>query len=113
MIPLMSYKNYLTTIYHCKFIISDSGTGQEEPAIFDTKVLVPRDYTERPQSYEGNCSKYLNLNLELNDDSEGSLERCLTWAENPNVEMDLTWLGEGKTSDLVIHHIKEFFEHSS
>ena len=32
----MSYKNYLNTIYHCKFIISNSGTSQEEPAIFDT-----------------------------------------------------------------------------
>ncbi len=109
MIPLMSYKKYLTTIYHCKFIISDSGTGQEEPALFGTKVLVPRDFTERPQSYEGNCSKYLNLNLSLDDcTGNGNLEECLAWVEDKSVEMDLRWLGEGKTADLVIDGIKHF-----
>ena len=58
----MAYKEYLTTIYHCPFIISDSGTAQEEPAIFDTPVIVPRDFTERPQSVEANCSYMLNVN---------------------------------------------------
>ena len=45
-----------------KFIISDSGTGQEEPALLNTPVVVPRDYTERPQSIENNCSIMLNVN---------------------------------------------------
>ena len=57
----MSYRQYLDTVYHSKFIISDSGTAQEEPAIFRTPVLVPRDYTERPQSYHTFCSRKLYL----------------------------------------------------
>lgn len=105
MIPLMSYKKYLNTIYHCTFIISDSGTGQEEPALFNTKVLVPRDFSERPQSYEGNCSKYLNVNSY--DISE--IEKCLDWVEDKNIKMNLEWLGSGNTSELVINGIKEFF----
>ena len=45
LVDLMPYKKYLTTVYHSKFIISDSGTGQEEPALFGTPVIVPRDFT--------------------------------------------------------------------
>ncbi len=60
-IPLMPYKTYLSTVYNSKFIISDSGTGQEEPALLGTPVIVPRDFTERPQSYSANCSIQLKL----------------------------------------------------
>jgi len=60
-IPLQSYKDYMTLMQNASFIISDSGTAQEEPTLFDVKVLVPRDYTERPQSYNHGCSKYLPL----------------------------------------------------
>lgn len=105
MIPLMSYKKYVDTVYHSTFIISDSGTGQEEPALFNTKVLVPRDFSERPQSYEGNCSKYLNVNsYDINE-----IEKCLDWVEDKNIVMNLEWLGAGNTSELVINGIKEFF----
>lgn len=100
-IDLLPYKKYLNTIYHCKFIISDSGTGQEEPALFNTKVLVPRDYTERPQSYEGNCSYQLKL-------SEKNYEECLNWIESDK-KIDIEWLGSGHTSDLVIKHIHNYF----
>lgn len=102
MIDLLPYKKYLNTIYHCKFIISDSGTGQEEPALFDTKVLVPRDFSERPQSYKGNCSFKLKLETE-------NFEECFKWIES-DIKMDLSWLGEGKTAELVIKHLLEFFE---
>ena len=101
MIPLLPYKKYLTTIYHSKFIISDSGTGQEEPALFNTKVLVPRDFSERPQSYEGNCSFKLNLNNK-------NYNECLEWL-NLDKKMDLKWLGEGKTADLIIDYINNYF----
>lgn len=101
MIELMPYKKYLNTIYHCKFIISDSGTGQEEPALFNTIVLVPRDYSERPQSYEGNCSFKLKL-------EDKNYEECFNWLES-DISMDLTWLGEGKTAELIIYNLKNYF----
>ena len=61
MVPLMGYKEYLQTVLKSKFLISDSGTGQEEPALLGIPVVVPRDYTERPQSYYNNCSVRLKL----------------------------------------------------
>lgn len=104
-VNLMAYKEYLTSIYHCLFIISDSGTAQEEPAIFHTPVIVPRDYTERPQSVEANCSYMLNVNNDL------TFKDSWTWLsklENRELSMDIKWLGEGNTSDLVIEKLKKF-----
>jgi UDP-N-acetylglucosamine 2-epimerase len=43
-IDLMPYREYLETVYHSRFIISDSGTAQEEPALLNTPVIVPRDF---------------------------------------------------------------------
>jgi UDP-N-acetylglucosamine 2-epimerase len=105
MVELMAYKEYLTTIYHCRFIISDSGTAQEEPAIFDTPVIVPRDFTERPQSVQANCSYMLNVNA--NSTFENSW-KWLSQIKNKELTMDVSWLGNGITSELVIKQIKQF-----
>ena len=105
LIDLLSYKKYLDTIYHCKFIISDSGTGQEEPALCNTPVIVPRDFTERPQSVEFNCSIMLKLD-DLSNDKE--THEWLSKHFNNELLIDTKWLGNGSTSELVIKHLHEF-----
>ncbi len=106
LIDLMAYKEYLTTIYHCPFIISDSGTAQEEPAIFDTPVIVPRDFTERPQSVQANCSYMLKVNSDTNfEDSWNWLFKI----KSKEIKMDIKWLGDGNTSCLIVDKLKEFF----
>lgn len=105
LIDLMPYKKYLDTVYHCKFLISDSGTGQEEPAFFDTPVIVPRDFTERPQSVDANCSFMLKCeDLSNAQESFDYLEKIF----NKEYTIDTKWLGEGNTSDLIIEHLKTF-----
>jgi UDP-N-acetylglucosamine 2-epimerase (non-hydrolysing) len=103
MIPLLAYKEYLDTVYHSRFLISDSGTGQEEPALLHTPVIVPRDFTERPQSYQYNCSIQLNAN-QLNS------EEVFQWLEDDTVHIDASWLGDGQTSHLIIEKIQEFLQ---
>ena len=99
-IELQSYKNYLRHVYDSKFVISDSGTAQEEPAILRTPVLVPRDFTERPQSYEHHCSAHMKLDLlqawELFDFID-----CA-----PRI-MDPSWLGCGNTAELIVQRLLE------
>ena len=105
LVDLMAYKEYLTTIYHCPFIISDSGTAQEEPAMCDTPVIVPRDFTERPQSVEANCSYMLDIN------NDTKFEESWNWLykiESKELIMDIKWLGDGNTSDLVVEKLKLF-----
>jgi len=99
-IPLLSFQEYLEKVYHSLFLISDSGTGQEEPALLGTRVLTPRDFTERPQSYAGKCSFHLRL-TPLNT------EDCFRFIDDAE-PMDLGWLGNGDTSDRVIRGMEEF-----
>ena len=103
LMDLLSYKKYLETIYHCKFIISDSGTGQEEPAILNTKVIVPRDYTERWESVNNNCSIMLDVNS-VNNDSWNSSYNYI----DCNLSLDISWLGNGDTSIKIIDKLKEY-----
>lgn len=104
MIPLMGYKEYLNTLLRCKFLISDSGTGQEEPALLGVGVIVPRDFTERPQSYKYNCSKQLKLGPE-------QWNICWQWYDDLEKKgMNIDWLGPrangaNRTSQEIIKHI--------
>ena len=102
-IELMPFKKYLNSVYHSRFIISDSGTAQEEPAILKTPVIVPRDFTERPESLQYNCSYQIDVNTENN----------LTWGvsldyiERSEEFMDPSWLGDGTTAHKIIEILKK------
>lgn len=109
-VDLMSYKNYLNAQYQSKFIISDSGTAQEEACLFGVPVVVPRDYTERPESIENLCSIMININKEGNifdmNDNWGKSINYINEINNNHKKMDVSWLGDGQTSDSVINIIK-------
>ena len=107
LVDLMGYKEYLNTIYNCRFIISDSGTGQEEPAMMNTPTIVPRDYTERPQSVQENCSYMLDVNTKT------QFEDSWKWIyklENKELTMNIDWLGKGNTSELIIKELKNYLQ---
>ena len=108
LVPLMSFKQYIKTVYNSRFLISDSGTAQEEPALFYTPVIVPRDFTERPESVRNNCSIMLDVNTMHNP----------TWIESFDYIEDIevgdkkistSWLGQGNTSQLIVDKIKELY----
>jgi UDP-N-acetylglucosamine 2-epimerase (non-hydrolysing) len=101
-IDLLPFKEYVRDVYHSKFIISDSGTAQEEPAILKTPVIVPRDFTERPESVENNCSFMIDVN-KSNDMSWTSSQSWLLLKSNSR---KTDWLGNGKTSELIINILK-------
>jgi UDP-N-acetylglucosamine 2-epimerase (non-hydrolysing) len=102
-IDLLPFKKYLENVYHSKFIISDSGTAQEEPALLDTPVIVPRDFTERPESVQNNCSFMINVNKEFDETWTFSED----WLSLNSDKRDFIWLGEGNTSQKIIDILKE------
>ena len=110
LIPLMSYKNYIESIYNSLFIISDSGTAQEEPALFDTPVIVPRDFTERPESVENNCSVMLDVNSLYNSTWTQSIKYIDCILDGGTIKIETKWLGKGNTSDLIVNKIKELYK---
>jgi UDP-N-acetylglucosamine 2-epimerase len=95
-VPLMSYKQYLQSAYDSKFVISDSGTAQEELALLNTPVIVPRDYTERPESVQNNCSYMIDVN-----DINYTWDNSFLYIDS-KVKMNVKWLGDGTTSDKIV-----------
>lgn len=100
---LLPFKMYISEIAQSKFLISDSGTAQEEPALLNTPVIVPRDFTERPESVENNCSFMIDVNTKYNQTWLDSI----TWINRDYINKDDSWLGDGKTSDKIIEILKE------
>lgn len=100
---LMSYKEFLEFQYDSLFIISDSGTAQEEPALMNKPVIVPRDFTERPESIANNCSYMLNLDL---NKLMSTISDILNWLEH-RPTMSAEWLGNGNTSELIMNQLKK------
>ncbi len=96
-VELMSYCQFLRMQHHALCIISDSGTAQEEPALLGTKVVVPRDATERPQSVVHGCSFMINVQ----EPGHPSWQRSFDFLEGPTT-IDTTWLGDGKTAERVV-----------
>lgn len=108
LIPLMSFKNYIRSIYDSVCLISDSGTGQEEPALFGIPVIVPRDFTERPESVEYGCSYMLDVNSQYNN-TWGDAYNYVNTTLNGSAKITPSWLGDGNTSQIIVDKIKELF----
>jgi len=100
-VDLMGYKDYIRFMQDSEFIISDSGTAQEEPALLGIPVIVPRDFTERPESVENGCSFMLDLN------SNDSHDDSYSWAQFPFFPGNTEWLGDGETSSKIVSILKE------
>lgn len=101
--PMMSYKSFLTFQENAIVMVSDSGTAQEEPALLGVPVIVPRDFTERPQSVTGNCSFMLDLDMSILMTESSRMFNWLSRKES----MDTQWLGQGNTSELIINQLKK------
>jgi len=98
-IDLMGYKDFIKFMQDSLFIISDSGTAQEEPALLGIPVLVPREFTERSESYFEGCSYKLKLEQQSYNDA-------LKWALKP-FGGDIDWLGGVETSYEIARELRE------
>lgn len=102
-VDLYPFKKYLDEVFNASFIISDSGTAQEEPALLDTAVIVPRDFTERPESVDNLCS----LMIDVNNLDDLVYKQVEDWLLKKFPQREVGWLGDGSTSDKIINILKE------
>ena len=107
---LLPFPAYLTKVYDAKVLISDSGTGQEEPALLKTPVVVPRDFSERPQSYAGNCSVRLAVEAENKGKEWQAVKEWTDAYLGGLLKVSTEWLGDGNTSARIICGIQEFLK---
>jgi UDP-N-acetylglucosamine 2-epimerase len=110
LIDMLSYKKFLAAQYHSLFVFSDSGTAQEEAALLGTPVVVPRDYTERPQSMESNCSILLNVEEEPNPVPLTAISNFIDDVLHGEIQMRTRWLGDGTTSKKIVQILKRYLE---
>jgi UDP-N-acetylglucosamine 2-epimerase len=100
----MSYKEFLKKQYHSFFLVSDSGTAQEEASIFNTPVITPRDFTERPQSMKYNCSYLFQID-KYNHSFKSSIN-YINKIKSSKIKINSNWLGNGKTAKKIIEILK-------
>lgn len=98
-IDLLPYMDYLKALWHCRCLVSDSGTAQEEPAFLSVPVLVPRDFTERPESVVNGCSIMVDVN-------KTNFLGALEWSDMFFLP-ETGWMGEGTTSDEIVEILKK------
>ena len=96
----MGYKDFIKFMQDSLFIISDSGTAQEEPGLLGVPVVVPRDFTERPQSVDSGCS----IMLPVEDKNEW--DNSINWI-NSEPNLNTNWLGDGNASYKILDIIKQ------
>lgn len=87
-VPLMGYRAHLEIQDTSKFIISDSGTDQEQACLLGVPVFVPRDFTERPQSVYNHCS----VMLDVKNLAEDAYETFYGMAHLMSQRMRSNWL---------------------
>ena len=105
-IPLMGYKDFIKFQQDSRFIISDSGTAQEEPALLNIPVVVPRDFTERPESIDAGNSCLIAVD-DVNMDEV--FTETIAWLSDAFLfgTGDTSWLGDGTTSQKIVDILKE------
>jgi UDP-N-acetylglucosamine 2-epimerase len=72
--------------------------------LLQTPVIVPRDFTERPQSYDNNCS----IKLDVEKMNTQKVFEWLECIESGKTQIESSWLGNGNTSNLIITELKRF-----
>jgi UDP-N-acetylglucosamine 2-epimerase len=103
LINKMSYLDFLGEQYHSAFLISDSGTAQEEAALLGTPVYVPREFTERPQSMRNNCSWMGNSD---NTDCDLFDVWLSNFMFNDKQKIQTEWLGDGTTAYKIVSTLR-------
>ena len=97
-VPLMGYIEFLTAQRRSYCMVSDSGTAQEEPAILDVPVLVPRDFTERWESVRSGNSAMVDLARPCHE----LVREGIDFVTNFKTPADTVWMGSGDTAERII-----------
>jgi len=101
---LMSYNQFVKAQYDAVAIISDSGTAQEEAPLLQTPVLVPRDFSERPQSYSAGNSLKIFCDKSLREE----VSRACSFVNSiKSRAMDVHWLGDGNTAKKIVDIMRD------
>ncbi|MCX7875607.1 MAG: UDP-N-acetylglucosamine 2-epimerase (non-hydrolyzing) [Melioribacteraceae bacterium] len=98
------FLDYLNLQYNAYGVVSDSGTSQEECPLLGVPVVVPRNFTERPESVENGNSILIGESNAI----EKMVNDTIRFFETYKISKEkIKWLGDGKTSERIIKILKK------
>lgn len=96
--------DYLKLQYNAYGVISDSGTSQEECPLLKVPVVVPRNFTERPESIKFGNSILIGETTPI----KKMVKKTLRFFSSYSIsDEQCQWLGDGKTSTHIVNILKE------
>jgi UDP-N-acetylglucosamine 2-epimerase (non-hydrolysing) len=98
------FLDYLNLQYNAYGVVSDSGTSQEECPLLGVPVVVPRNFTERPESVDNGNSILIGENNPI----EKMVRDTLKFFDSYSISKEkIKWLGDGKTSEKILKILKK------
>ena len=98
------FLKYLEFQYKSYVVVSDSGTSQEECPLLEVPAIIPRNFTERPESVDNGNS----IMIGETDPVEEMVEKSIQFIDSYSIdEGKKAWLGNGTTSQQIIDILKE------
>lgn len=102
-IPPQPYLDFIYLMKHASVILTDSGGIQEEAPTFNTKVLIMRDTTERPEAVDAGAAVLVGTNpteiVKHTLQYLNNVESCSVNMKNP--------FGDGHASERIIEVLSE------
>ena len=99
----LNYIPFINLVFHCSFVITDSGGIQEETTYLDIPCFTLRDSTERPITVSQGTNQLCSTN-----NIEDKVNTILTKNKKSNIPIDL-W--DGKTANRVAKSIRKFLNY--
>jgi UDP-N-acetylglucosamine 2-epimerase len=98
------FLDYLRLQYGARAVVSDSGTCQEECPLLGVPAIVPRNYTERPESLEFGNSILIGESRPVRD----MVRDSLAFLDGYTISAaQVAWLGDGTTSERIVTILRE------
>lgn len=98
------FLKFLELQYNSYGVVSDSGTAQEECPLLGVPAAIPRESTERPESFVNRNSIMVGEDREIESMVNDTIEFFKSYSVNAS---QLEWLGDGKTSGRIIEILKK------
>ena len=94
----LKYEKLLKLLSEVRFVITDSGGLQEECAVFRKKVLICREFSERPEGVESGLAKVIGASIEEN----------FEWANSRPEWSGNNPYGDGKAAERIVTSLEDF-----
>ena len=97
LLPPMGYKEFIESMFRCKFLVSDSGGVQEEAAVLGVPTFILRESTERAVALNSGTVRLVNLE---------DLTELVSSVDPSRVPVEIPYW-DGKSASRIVQHLEK------